>query len=375
MGRADPLVARPAGPRDLTPSEPRLRILMAEVQARCAGPFVDAAATLHEERMTRQNARLRRQLGRLRAGPGPERAASSISWPSRLRPRSPEEWADRAAKTWCGEPAVSAARVVWRVRRVPARTRFPRRARTSPGSIPTHPRHPPELRHVRPPSCCRWARRARAGRGRAVVPLGAGGRGPEARAGGGPARLGVVGGSAGRSRPIGATTPGGGRLAPEPGRDRGNAAPTGEARCPGRVRRGGRPRAEQPAGRDRRPRAVAARPGQGRRGRALAPHHPRPGAACPPHPSRPDVRRAAACATESALPASRTARVRASGVRAGVRRAQRPAGLRARRLPDVAPGRIPTPCDISARSCFATRSRPRPPAAGSWSVRPGRTAS
>ena len=105
---------------ELTPGEPRLRILIAEVQARCIGAFVDADSTTHEERMTRQNARLRRQLTALRASQGRgDRflqllAASSPS-------ESPEEWADRAAMTWCAEPEVSAARVVW----LDAETRSP----------------------------------------------------------------------------------------------------------------------------------------------------------------------------------------------------------------------------------------------------------
>ena len=85
---------------------------MAEVQARCTGPLVDADATLHEERMTRQNARLRRQLAALREVQ--ERSDRFLHLLAESDPaESPEEWADRAAKTWCGESAVSAARVVW----------------------------------------------------------------------------------------------------------------------------------------------------------------------------------------------------------------------------------------------------------------------
>ena len=44
------------------PAEPKLRILVAEVQARCSGTFVAADATAYEERMTRQNAGLRLRL-------------------------------------------------------------------------------------------------------------------------------------------------------------------------------------------------------------------------------------------------------------------------------------------------------------------------
>ena len=95
-----------------TPSEPRLRILMAEVQARCIGAFVDSDATPHEERMTRQNARLRGQLTDLRESQG--RGDRFLQLLAESTPsESPEEWADRAAMTWCAEPEVSAARVVW----------------------------------------------------------------------------------------------------------------------------------------------------------------------------------------------------------------------------------------------------------------------
>jgi signal transduction histidine kinase len=98
--------------RETAPNEPRLRILMAEVQARCGAPFVDPAATPHEERATRQNARLRLELGRLRAGR--DRAERFLDLLSGSPPgETPEEWADRAARAWCAEPGVGAARVSW----------------------------------------------------------------------------------------------------------------------------------------------------------------------------------------------------------------------------------------------------------------------
>ncbi len=94
------------------PSEPRLRILMAEVQARCIGSFVDVDATPQEERMTRQNARMRRQITAMRTRQ--ERGDRLLQLLVESPPsESPEEWADRAAMTWCAEPEVSAARVVW----------------------------------------------------------------------------------------------------------------------------------------------------------------------------------------------------------------------------------------------------------------------
>ena len=97
---------------ELTPSEPGLRILMAEVQARCTGAFVDSDATTHEERVTRQNARLRLELADLhKCQRQSERFLQFLanSTPS----ESHEDWANRAAMTWCSEPEVSAARVVW----------------------------------------------------------------------------------------------------------------------------------------------------------------------------------------------------------------------------------------------------------------------
>ncbi len=98
--------------RESMPAEPRLRILMAEVQARCGAPFVDPTATPHEERVTRQNARLRLLAGRLRQGR--DRAGRFLELLAGSPPgESPEEWADRAAMTWCAEPGVGAARISW----------------------------------------------------------------------------------------------------------------------------------------------------------------------------------------------------------------------------------------------------------------------
>ncbi len=92
--------------------EPRARILMAEVQSRCSGPFIEPDASAREERLTRDNARLRIAVGRI----GPENAslerfARVVAGSSPAEP--PESWADRAALAWCGEPGVVAARVVW----------------------------------------------------------------------------------------------------------------------------------------------------------------------------------------------------------------------------------------------------------------------
>jgi signal transduction histidine kinase len=94
------------------PVEPRLRILVAEVQARTASSFVATDSTVHEERMTRQNARLRQQLARMRQeGDRGSRFLQSLAESDPAV--SPEDWAARAAMSWCAEPGVSAARVVW----------------------------------------------------------------------------------------------------------------------------------------------------------------------------------------------------------------------------------------------------------------------
>ena len=90
------------------PSEPRLRILIAEVQARCGTPFAATDATLHEEKLSRQNARLRLLLASERqARNRNDRFVQALGC---FRPGdSPEEWASRAALVWCAEPDVNGA--------------------------------------------------------------------------------------------------------------------------------------------------------------------------------------------------------------------------------------------------------------------------
>ena len=131
------------------PTEPRLRILIAEVQSRCGSLFAAADATPHEERMTRQTARLTLRLAEtLRTSATQDRLLQALADPS---PReSPENWADRAGLLWCAEPEVTAARVVWTqdvrdVRPVGRRTlawRF--RSQTSAGTSEAAER-PPSL--------------------------------------------------------------------------------------------------------------------------------------------------------------------------------------------------------------------------------------
>ncbi len=94
------------------PSEPRLRILIAEVQARCGGAFAATDATPHEEKLARQNARLRVSLAELRQARNRDDRflrALAASDPG----SSAEEWASRAALAFCEEPDVSGAHVSW----------------------------------------------------------------------------------------------------------------------------------------------------------------------------------------------------------------------------------------------------------------------
>ena len=97
---------------ELMPSEPRLRILIAEVQARCGASFATTDATPHEEKLARQNARLRLLLAnerQARSRNGRFMEALAASDPA----SPPDEWASRASLAWCAEPGVSGAEVTW----------------------------------------------------------------------------------------------------------------------------------------------------------------------------------------------------------------------------------------------------------------------
>ncbi len=116
--------------REAGPIDPRVRILTAEVQARCVGPFVEADASAREERLTRDNARLRLSIGRLSAEQsGQDRFLRAFTEAPSLE--GPEAWADRAALAWCGEPGVAAARVEW----ADGSTANPQTTETRPASI------------------------------------------------------------------------------------------------------------------------------------------------------------------------------------------------------------------------------------------------
>ncbi len=105
-------------PREIGSSEPRLRILIAEVQVKCASAFVEPDATTHEERFARENARLRLRLAEQRAeNTSRERFIHALADadPS----ESPELWAERAARSWCSEPGVATSRVLWNGSKTP----------------------------------------------------------------------------------------------------------------------------------------------------------------------------------------------------------------------------------------------------------------
>ena len=105
------LAAAP-GKESLT-SDPRLRILVAEVQSKCGSLFAAADASPHEERMTRDNARLRIRLAELsRTNATQERVILALA--DDFPDESTESWSARAGMIWCKEPEVNAARVVWR---------------------------------------------------------------------------------------------------------------------------------------------------------------------------------------------------------------------------------------------------------------------
>jgi signal transduction histidine kinase len=107
-----PWSLRPVELPAASPADPRLKILIAEVQSRCGNPFVDPHATIREQRMTQQNARLRLTLAAVRQAHDRGARFLQLLAGSSLA-ESPEEWAARAASCLCAEPDCSAARVTW----------------------------------------------------------------------------------------------------------------------------------------------------------------------------------------------------------------------------------------------------------------------
>lgn len=111
-------------------ADPRLKILVAEVQARCRGAFIEPESPAREERLTRENARLRLTVATLAAAQAShERFLEALVGADPTQ--SPESWAERAGLAWCGESGVSAARVEW------AGAGNPQEPTVQPGRDPT----------------------------------------------------------------------------------------------------------------------------------------------------------------------------------------------------------------------------------------------
>jgi signal transduction histidine kinase len=107
-----PWAVAPAADQESLPTEPRLRILIAEVQSRCGSLFVAADATSHEERVCRLNAGLLMRLAEAqRVNSTQQRLLQALVDFEPSAP--PESWASRAGRVWCAEPEVTTARVLW----------------------------------------------------------------------------------------------------------------------------------------------------------------------------------------------------------------------------------------------------------------------
>jgi signal transduction histidine kinase len=111
-GERTPWALLSSGTRAGPASEPALRGLIAEVQARCGSAFVEPDATPHEARRARSCARLRRRFDQRLAVAS--RCARLLDALAEGDPSdSPQVWAERAGRAWHDEPGVAAARVVW----------------------------------------------------------------------------------------------------------------------------------------------------------------------------------------------------------------------------------------------------------------------
>ena len=184
--------------REPVSHEPRLRILMAEVQARCGVPFVDPSATPHEERATRQNARLAAP-GRPAAG----RAGSRRAFPRAAGGVEPGRDA-RGMGRPCGHDLVRGARRRGRADHLA----WARRA----GLCPPGRRASAERRGPA------QFRRRRTRVGRTLVRGRGAGRGPGREFPDDPPRLGCLGRPARRPFAAGAAASGGRHFVPEPSR-------------------------------------------------------------------------------------------------------------------------------------------------------------
>ena len=92
--------------------DPRVKLLTAEVQSRCGLSFVDLDHNPREEALTRSNARLRLRLERIETAHASQGRFLTVLESSRQTDHQ-EAWAEHASLAWCGEPGVTAARVVW----------------------------------------------------------------------------------------------------------------------------------------------------------------------------------------------------------------------------------------------------------------------
>jgi signal transduction histidine kinase len=102
----------PAASRETMPTDPRLRILVAEVQSRCGSYFAAGDATFHEQQMTQRSARLMLRLTEAhRANASHDRLVEAMATSDLTE--SAETWANRAGMLWCAEPEVNSAQVVW----------------------------------------------------------------------------------------------------------------------------------------------------------------------------------------------------------------------------------------------------------------------
>ena len=102
----------PAATPEPGPPDPRLRLLVAEVQVRCSGGLIDPDASPREEVLSRDHARLLIRLAdRERKLESRDRLLRAIAEgdPS----ESPESWCDRVALSWREEPGIASAEVVW----------------------------------------------------------------------------------------------------------------------------------------------------------------------------------------------------------------------------------------------------------------------
>lgn len=104
--------------------DPRVKLLIAEVQSRCATPFLEPDANPREESLSRSNALLRLRLQELEAGVASRDRFLELFGSTQAND-DPESWSERASRAWCAEPGVSAARVVWEARRPAPGDPFP----------------------------------------------------------------------------------------------------------------------------------------------------------------------------------------------------------------------------------------------------------